>query len=130
MFGAARLRPEGLGVELPHMDAKAVAHWFLDRYPDDVRASDALEIVAKTAGNVIVEEGILYTRLRISEGKNMAGPLTETLPEQIPPTPTTIGQAPEAELVSVLTAQALFQQKVIQAQDGSNVLVLDQLPPQ
>jgi type IV pilus assembly protein PilC len=39
---------------------------------------DALEIVAKTAGNVIVEEAIMYTRLRISEGKNMAGPLTET----------------------------------------------------
>jgi hypothetical protein len=57
-------------------------------------------------------------------------PLTETLPEQIPPTPTTIAQAPEAELVSVLTAQALFQQKLIQAQDGSNVLVLNQLPPQ
>ena len=57
-------------------------------------------------------------------------PLTETLPEQIPPTPTTIGQAPEAELVSVLTAQALFKQQIIQAQDGSNVLVLDQLPPQ
>ena len=57
-------------------------------------------------------------------------PLRDTLPEQIPPTPTTIASAPEAELVSVLTAQALFQQKVIQAQDGSNVLVLDQLPPQ
>jgi type IV pilus assembly protein PilC len=39
---------------------------------------DALDIVAKTAGNVVVEEGILYTRLRISEGKNMAGPLLET----------------------------------------------------
>ena len=39
---------------------------------------DALDIVAKTAGNVIIEEGILYTRLRISEGKNMAGPLLET----------------------------------------------------
>jgi type IV pilus assembly protein PilC len=39
---------------------------------------DALEIVAKTAGNVVVEEAIMYTRLRISEGKNMAGPLTET----------------------------------------------------
>ncbi|APR82319.1 Type IV fimbrial assembly protein PilC [Minicystis rosea] len=38
---------------------------------------DALEIVAKTAGNVIVEEGLLYTRARISEGKNMAEPLTE-----------------------------------------------------
>ena len=44
--GAARLRAEGLGVELPHMDAGAVAHWFLDRFPNDVRASDALEVVA------------------------------------------------------------------------------------
>ena len=57
-------------------------------------------------------------------------PLRETLPEQIPPTATTIEQAPEAELVSVLTAQALFKQQLIQAQDGSNVLVLDPLPPQ
>jgi type IV pilus assembly protein PilC len=39
---------------------------------------DALDIVARTAGNVVVEEAILYARLRISEGKNMAGPLTET----------------------------------------------------
>lgn len=38
---------------------------------------DALEIVAKTAGNVIVEEGLVYTRARISEGKNMAEPLGE-----------------------------------------------------
>jgi hypothetical protein len=44
--GGARLRPEGLGAELPHMDAGAVAHWFLSRFPDDVRASDALEQVA------------------------------------------------------------------------------------
>jgi hypothetical protein len=44
--GAARLRAEGLGSEVAHMDAAAVAHWFLDRWPDDVRASDALEQVA------------------------------------------------------------------------------------
>jgi Schlafen group 3, DNA/RNA helicase domain len=44
--GGARLRAEGLGAELPHMEASAVAHWFLDRFPDDVRASDALEVVA------------------------------------------------------------------------------------
>lgn len=44
--GAKRLRAEGLGVELPHMDAGAVARWFLDRWPEDVRASDALEVVA------------------------------------------------------------------------------------
>ena len=39
---------------------------------------DAMEIVAKTAGNVIVEEAIMYTRLKISEGKNMAEPLMQT----------------------------------------------------
>ena len=39
---------------------------------------DALEIVAKTAGNVVIEEAVMYARLRISEGKNMAQPLAET----------------------------------------------------
>ena len=39
---------------------------------------DALEIVAKTAGNIAVEEAIMYSRLKISEGKNMAQPLMET----------------------------------------------------
>jgi type IV pilus assembly protein PilC len=39
---------------------------------------DALDIVARTAGNVVVEEAILFARARISEGKNMAGPLMET----------------------------------------------------
>nr|WP_321985784.1 DNA/RNA helicase domain-containing protein [uncultured Lichenicoccus sp.] len=43
---ARRLRAEGLGAELPHMEADAVARWFLDRFPADVRASDALEQVA------------------------------------------------------------------------------------
>jgi type IV pilus assembly protein PilC len=39
---------------------------------------DALEIVAKSAGNKTVERSILYVRAKISEGKNMAGPLAET----------------------------------------------------
>ena len=39
---------------------------------------DAMEIVAKTAGNVVVEEAIMYSRAKISEGKNMAAPLLET----------------------------------------------------
>jgi type IV pilus assembly protein PilC len=39
---------------------------------------DALEIVAKTAGNVIVTEAIMYARQRISEGRNMAEPLIES----------------------------------------------------
>lgn len=38
---------------------------------------DALEIVAKASGNMVIEEGIMYARLKISEGKNMAEPLSE-----------------------------------------------------
>ena len=39
---------------------------------------DGLDIVAKAAGNKIVENAIYYTRDRITEGKNMAEPLMET----------------------------------------------------
>ena len=39
---------------------------------------DALEIVAKTSGNMVIEEAIMYARGKISEGKNMASPLLET----------------------------------------------------
>jgi type IV pilus assembly protein PilC len=39
---------------------------------------DALEICARTAGNVVVEAGVLHVRQSISEGKNMAEPLAQT----------------------------------------------------
>ena len=39
---------------------------------------DALDICARTAGNAIVEQGILRARLKISEGHDMAGPLAES----------------------------------------------------
>jgi type IV pilus assembly protein PilC len=39
---------------------------------------DSLEIVARSAGNKIIEKGVLYVRAKISEGKNIAGPLAET----------------------------------------------------
>jgi type IV pilus assembly protein PilC len=39
---------------------------------------DALDICARTAGNVIVEEGVIFVRQSISEGKNMAEPLAQT----------------------------------------------------
>jgi type IV pilus assembly protein PilC len=38
---------------------------------------DAIEIVAKSAGNVVIEEGLMYARERISEGRNLADPLAE-----------------------------------------------------
>ncbi len=39
---------------------------------------DALEICAKTAGNMVVHNGIMYAREQISQGKDMATPLMET----------------------------------------------------
>jgi type IV pilus assembly protein PilC len=39
---------------------------------------DALEICARTAGNVIIEEAVMFVRQSISEGKNMAEPLAQT----------------------------------------------------
>jgi type IV pilus assembly protein PilC len=38
---------------------------------------DALEICARTSGNVIIEEGIMLVRRQVSEGRNMADPLIE-----------------------------------------------------
>jgi hypothetical protein len=43
--GAKRLRADGVWPNFPHLNADAMAHWFLDRWPD-VRASDALELPA------------------------------------------------------------------------------------
>jgi type IV pilus assembly protein PilC len=39
---------------------------------------DALQITAKSAGNKVVENAIMYTRERIAEGRTMADPLAET----------------------------------------------------
>ncbi|MBI2898032.1 MAG: type II secretion system F family protein [Deltaproteobacteria bacterium] len=39
---------------------------------------DAMDICARSAGNVVIEKGIRYARDRISEGKGMAEPLLET----------------------------------------------------
>ena len=39
---------------------------------------DAMEIVAKTAGNLVIEEAVLEVRDRVSEGKDVATPLMQT----------------------------------------------------
>jgi hypothetical protein len=63
-------------------------------------------------------------------GPWLGRPVRETLPEDLPPTVSQMQSAPEAELVSVLTAHGLFSERVEQAQDGSSVVVLSPLPPQ
>src|SRR5690606_20740891 len=46
---------------------------------------DALEICARTSGNVIVEEGVMSVRTAVSEGQNMAEPLmrAQVFPEMV-----------------------------------------------
>lgn len=39
---------------------------------------DGLEVVANSAGNKIIEEGVMFVRSKVAEGKNIAGPLEET----------------------------------------------------
>ncbi|MCG3174915.1 MAG: Type II secretion system protein F [Myxococcota bacterium] len=39
---------------------------------------DGLQIVAKTAGNYVIETAVMYTREKIAEGKNIAEPMMET----------------------------------------------------
>ena len=57
-------------------------------------------------------------------------PLRTTLPEALPPSVSQLSNAPESELVSVITAHGMFSQRVEHAQDGSTVIVLNPLPPQ
>ncbi|HOU53733.1 MAG TPA: type II secretion system F family protein [Myxococcota bacterium] len=38
---------------------------------------DGLDVVARSAGNRVIEKGIQYTRSKVAEGKNIAGPLDE-----------------------------------------------------
>lgn len=38
---------------------------------------DSLEICARTAGNVVIQEGVMQVRQSVSEGQNMAEPLTK-----------------------------------------------------
>jgi hypothetical protein len=59
-------------------------------------------------------------------------PLSETFPEQFPPTVPELAswkQTTEAALVEQVTARGLFSEHLVQAQDGSSLIVLDPLPP-
>jgi hypothetical protein len=82
----------------------------------------------KTAQSSTIDLAVVFQKQSLQ--RFLSQPLRQTLPEQLPPTVDEMPIAPEAELVSVITGQALFQQQLLQTQDGSSVLVLDPLPPQ
>jgi hypothetical protein len=82
----------------------------------------------KTATTLPVDLAVVFQRTGLQHF--LSQPLHDTLPEPIPPTVSQMPNAPEAELVSVVTGQALFTQQLIQSQDGSSVLVLNPQPAQ
>jgi hypothetical protein len=60
-------------------------------------------------------------------------PLSDTFPEPFPPLVAELSlwkQSREAGLVAQITERGLFSEKLVQAQDGSNLIVLDPQPPQ
>ncbi len=75
-----------------------------------------------------VDIAVLFVRQELQPWLNL--PLLDTLPEQFPPTIAEMPYAPEAGLVDQITARGLFSEQLQQAQDGSNLIVLDPLPPQ
>ncbi|MGZ4244747.1 MAG: hypothetical protein ACXVSE_10690 [Solirubrobacteraceae bacterium] len=75
-----------------------------------------------------VDIAVLFVRQEIAPLLNH--PLRLILPEQSPPTVAQMPSAPEAGLVDQLTARGLFSEQLQQAQDGSNLIVLNPLPPQ
>jgi hypothetical protein len=60
-------------------------------------------------------------------------PLSYTFPERFPPSVPELSlwkQTPEAGLVAQITERGLFSERLVQTQDGSNLIVLDPQPPQ
>lgn len=75
-----------------------------------------------------LDMAVLFVRPEL--GPLLSAPLGASLPEQFPPTVRQMTAAPEAGLVDQITARGLFSERLQQAQDGSNLIVLDPLPPQ
>jgi hypothetical protein len=81
-----------------------------------------------TPASKSVDMAVLFERQELAPLLNE--PLSATLPEQVPPSVSSMSNAPEAGLVEQVTARGLFSEQLQQAQDGSSLIVLDPLPPQ
>ena len=85
---------------------------------------DALEIVAKTAGNLVVERALDYTRGKIAEGKNMTGPLmeTEVFPIMVVQM-IAVGEATGAMDVMLIKIADFYDTEVDDAVDGMSAVM-------
>jgi hypothetical protein len=75
-----------------------------------------------------VDIAVLFVREELQPWLKL--PLSATLAEPFPPSVAQMSSAPEAGLVDQITARGLFSEQLVQAQDGSNLIVLNPLPPQ
>jgi hypothetical protein len=75
-----------------------------------------------------VNMAILFDRQELTPLLN--APVTDSLPETIPPSVAQMASAPEAGLVQEVTGRGLFSQQLQTAQDGSTLIELTPLPPQ
>jgi hypothetical protein len=83
---------------------------------------------ANASASKPVDMAVLFEHDELSPLLNT--PLADTLPGPVPPTLAQMPTAPEAGLVDQITARGLFSEQLQQAQDGSNLIVLNPLPPQ
>lgn len=85
---------------------------------------DALEVVGKTAGSEVIERAIFFTRTKISEGKNMTGPLMET---QVFPSMVVqmiaVGEATGAMDVMLAKIADFYDSEVDDAVDGMSAIM-------
>jgi hypothetical protein len=78
-----------------------------------------------------VDIALLFSRDELKPWLTL--PLQDTFPEQFPPSVSQLSQwrqTEEAGLIDQITAHGLFSERLVTAQDGSNLIVLDPLPPQ
>jgi len=78
-----------------------------------------------------VDIALLFSREELKPWLSL--PVRDTLPLEFPPSVpqlTAWRKTAEAGLVDQITAHGLFSERLVTAQDGSNLIVLDPLPPQ
>ena len=82
--------------------------------------------------SALTDTAVLFVKAELAPW--LSQPLSSTLQEFPPPAAASQlalwHETPEAGLVDQITARGLFSEKLVNAQDGSNLLVLDPLPPQ
>ncbi len=85
---------------------------------------EALQIVGKTSGNLVVERAVDYTRAKILEGRNMTAPLMET---QVFPVMVvqmiSVGEATGAMDVMLAKIADFYDSEVDEAIDGMTAMM-------